>query len=57
MLEDVISRLPKALEISPIKAHGSNIQARKVQIKEKLAKLEERLEVVLSCKLAYLLLI
>ena len=53
MLEDVVSRLPKALEISTIKTQGSNIQARKVQIKEKLAKLEERLEVVLSCKLAY----
>ena len=34
MLEDVNSRLPKALQRSPIKTHGSNIQDRKVQIIE-----------------------
>ena len=44
MLEDVISGLPKALEISPIRTDGPHIQARRIQIKEKLARLEERFE-------------
>ena len=45
MLEDVIDGLPKALEISPIKTHGTNLQSRQMQIKDKLAKLRERIEV------------
>ena len=48
--KDAISKLPESLKISPIKAHGANIQARRIQIKEKLAKLKERLEVVLYSK-------
>ena len=34
MLEDVISGLPKALEISPIRTHGSHIQAWRIHIKK-----------------------
>ena len=54
MLEDVISKLPESLEISPIKTHGANIQARRIQIREKLAKLKERLEVVLYSKFTFI---
>ena len=48
MLEDVISRLSKALELSPIKTHGSNLQARKVQIKE-ISKIRRRIR---SCAIS-----
>ena len=46
MLEDIIDGLPKALEISPIKTHASHIRYREIKIKEKFAKLAEKLEVV-----------
>ena len=45
MLEGVIGNLPKALEISPIQTHGQQLKSRQAEIKDKLTKLNEKLQV------------
>ena len=44
MLEGVIDRLPESLAISPFQTHGHNVKSRKIMIKDKLTKLNEKLE-------------
>ena len=45
MLEGVNDSLPEFLAISPIQTHGHNGKSRQMMIKDKLTKLNEKLEV------------
>ena len=46
-LKSIIDGLPKAFDICPIKAHGSHAKDTQKQIRNKLARLQDRLEVVI----------
>ena len=45
MLENVIDELPIALGISPVNKHGKQFHGRKVEVKQKLTRLQNCLEV------------
>ena len=45
MLENVIDELPIALGISPLNKHGHTFHGRHIQIKQKITRLQDCLEV------------